>query len=379
MHITYFAPDLSETSVARRVRMLLDGGASVTPIGFHRGAAPVEQVEGVAAVDLGRTEDGRLVSRSVLIAREAWRAGRWREIVRRSDAILARNLDMCIIADAARIWAASSVPLNYECLDIHGSLLGNGLASRVLRAQERRLLRRSRTLTVSSPGFLSNYFHHLCVNLPTVILDENKRKTSEPRKDLSHDYRSGPPWRIGWFGNIRCVESFQILKSAAEHLPNLVDISLRGRPTAQLQDLIDQHLPKPNMRFGGLYHQTDLAEMYQDVHIMWAIDYSQRGANSKWLLPNRIYEAGYYNCPVIALAGTQTSTWLEEHGTGIIMRRPPTEVETFLAGLDTSTYRRIRSSTATIPTADVVHTNEDCRRFVAQMAERARSCQPSDG
>ena len=165
------------------------------------------------------------------------------------------------------------------------------------------------------------------------------------------------------------MESFRILRTAAERLPNLVDISLRGRPTSQLRDLTDQHLPLPNMRFGGSYRQTDLAELYQNVHMMWAIDYSQRGSNSNWLLPNRIYEAGYYNCPVIALAGTQTSTWLEEHGTGIIMRHPPSDVERFLADLDSSEYRRVKGSTAAIPTADLVHSIEDCRKFVAQIAD----------
>jgi hypothetical protein len=43
----------------------------------------------------------------------------------------------------------------------------------------------------------------------------------------------------------------------------------------------------------------------RDLHgcdAVWAQDLWQSGANSDWLLPNRIYEASYFGCPSIALA-----------------------------------------------------------------------------
>jgi len=52
--IVYFAHDLSDQAVHRRVRMLVAGGAAVTPIGFRRSAEAPKAVEGLHSIDLVR-------------------------------------------------------------------------------------------------------------------------------------------------------------------------------------------------------------------------------------------------------------------------------------------------------------------------------------
>ena len=127
------------------------------------------------------------------------------------------------------------------------------------------------------------------------------------------------------------------------------------------------------MRFGGPYEHTDLAAMYRNVDFMWGVDYFQRGLNSDWLLPNRLYEAGHYNCPIIALAGTQTALWLKAHGTGVIFRDPTTDLDPFCMNLTTAQYRDLQDSVAMIPTDDLVHTVEDCQHFVAELVSGHRA------
>ena len=264
MRVTYFANDLSDAAVARRVRMLRIGGADVKLLGFRRSASPVYEVEGIAAVDLGRTFDGRLGARCVQVLRRSLEAVKWRDMVSWADVVLARNLEMVTIAEAARVWAGSNVRLAYECLDIHTALFGNGLSSKLLRSLERRALNRSAALIVSSHGFLTNYFERLGVDLPNVILAENTRVLSETATERPRFTFNGerPPWRIGWFGKLRCVESFQMLMGLAQRHPGLVDVELRGRPTQELQSQITEHLPLANMRFGGSYAENDLASVY---------------------------------------------------------------------------------------------------------------------
>ena len=81
------------------------------------------------------------------------------------------------------------------------------------------------------------------------------------------------------------------------------------------------------MRFGGPYAQTDLASVYGTCDFTWAIDYSQRGQNSDWLLPNRRYEGTYYNSPAIAVAGTETASWLKSRKAGILLGDPKAELD----------------------------------------------------
>jgi succinoglycan biosynthesis protein ExoL len=372
MHVTYFANDLADAAVARRVRMLQVGGASVTLIGFRRTEQPIFQISGADAIDLGRTFDAQFLDRALKILHHSLQAGRWKDVVARSDFLLARNLEMGVLADFTRRSAGSNLRLIYECLDIHGLLLKRGIPSTLLRWWERRLLRKSAALIVSSPGFLKNYFEPLGIRLPPAIVSENKRMSEtadlqRPTLDLS---RGRAPWRVGWFGNIRCARSFEILKSLAQRNPDLVDIELRGRPTSNLQALIATNLPLANMRFSGPYAPSDLAAAYEACDLAWAIDFWQAGQNSAWLLPNRIYEGSFYNCPPIAVAGTETARWLTDRAAGVILKNPEADLEAFVTDLTSARYAELKRAVAAIPTTDLVHTVEECRRFVNSLAGR---------
>jgi succinoglycan biosynthesis protein ExoL len=89
--IAYFAHDLSDPSVHRRVRMLICGGSIVVPIGFRRTPEAPTAVEGVGAVDLGRTGDGMLARRALSVAGALIKLERIAEHIRGCDVILARN------------------------------------------------------------------------------------------------------------------------------------------------------------------------------------------------------------------------------------------------------------------------------------------------
>jgi hypothetical protein len=52
--------------------------------------------------------------------------------------------------------------------------------------------------------------------------------------------------------------------------------------------------------------------------------------NSDWLLPNRIYEASYFGCPSIALAGTETGRRVAADGLGFTVEEPTAEALTEL-------------------------------------------------
>ena len=375
MHVTYFAADLTDPALERRVRMLHRGGATVDILGFRRSAVPVPTVDGVATVDLGQTFHGKLGDRLIKVLRCSLEARNWRQIVRRSDVLLARNLEMATIADAARVWANARPRLVYECLDIHGSQLGTGVRSKVLRSWERRTLRRSAAVIISSPSHVANYFDHLGVALPEVIMAENKRLLPESaqRPDCVFDERR-PPWRIGWFGLLRCVESFQELRGLALRHPGLVDITLRGRPTAEVQSLIDRVLPMPSMRFEGAYTQADLATMYGACDFTWAIEFAgQSVENAKWALGNRLYEGSFYNVPTMALADTAMGAWLKSRRTGVLMADPSAELDSFFRGLTAAQYHALQRSTSDIPTSDLVWTTDDCRRFNARIAAHKMS------
>jgi hypothetical protein len=368
MDIAYFVHDLSDAAVHRRIRMLSLGGATVTPIGFRRRGEPAAAVEGRPAVDLGRTTDGALGRRAISVAGALWQLDAISRHVRGANVILARNLEMLVIAVRARQLFAPTATLVYECLDIHRLLLSSGPGGHLLRLIESKLWRSVELLLTSSPAFVHNYFAPRGFPAP-IMLVENKVLVLDDRATATHAAKPppGPPWRIGWFGMIRCHKSFEMLAALARAADGAVEVVIRGQPSdAVFADFPAAIASSPHVGYAGPYRNpADLPRIYSDVHFSWAIDYFEQGQNSRWLLPNRMYEGSLYGTVPIALADVETGRWLAERGVGVLLGD---SVETQLAGffrrLDAAMYLRLANSMNGLPRADLVSGRSDCRDLV---------------
>ena len=356
----------------RRLGMLTAGGAAVTPIGFRRSPAPISAVEGIAPVDLGQTGDGKLARRAFSVVETLAKLGSFADSLRGVDAILARNLEMLVIAARARRRFAPGAKLIYECLDIHRMLLSKRLDGRLLRMLESRLWRDVDLLLTSSPAFIKNYF--IPRNFPSPIrLVENKVLVPEKQQPGILDLRpQGPPWRIGWFGMIRCQRSLEILESIARKAEGAVEVVIRGRPSEAVFDDFQERIDQMrHVRFDGPYRSADLPAFYGEVHFAWAIDYFEQGQNSDWLLPNRIYEGTLYGAVPIALANVETGNWLSQRGAGVVLGEPlETELVGFFRQLDDNGYTSLSEAIRTVHRTDLVVDRSECRALVEALCDK---------
>ena len=153
----------------------------------------------------------------------------------------------------------------------------------------------------------------------------------------------GPPWRIGYFGVIRCRRSLECLSALVRSLPGLVEVDVRGKIASSVADQFDTILSRsPGMAYHGAYrYPDDLASIYGQVHLSWVIDCYEAGLNSSWLLPNRLYEGGYYRAVPIAMRGVETGRWLDRHGLGLLIDEPIEQsILELVAGLTPEHYQR---------------------------------------
>jgi succinoglycan biosynthesis protein ExoL len=366
--IAYFVHDLTDPAVQRRVRMLGAGGAVVTPIGFRRGAQPVNDVEGVSAMEIGRSADGMLLRRALTVIGALMKRRNLARRVVGSDAIIARNLEMLVLAAEVRKRYAPDAKLVYECLDIHRILLAKRPDGALLRALESKLWRQVDLLITSSPAFVRNYFTPRGFAAPIRLVENKVLVLGEdcPRT-VAQKRRSGPPWHIGWFGMIRCRKSLEILSSLARELGGAVKVVIRGRPSnAVFPDFNEVIAGRTNVSYLGPYRNpADLDEIYGDVHFVWAVDYYESGQNSAWLLPNRIYEGTFYGAVPIGLAQVETGGWLKEHAMGVVANEPlEAWLIDFFRCLDEGGYAKLGKAVAALPRETLVADRADCRELV---------------
>jgi hypothetical protein len=128
----------------------------------------------------------------------------------------------------------------------------------------------------------------------------------------------------------------------------------------------------PGVRFLGAYGPEDLERLYGQVHFTWAIDYFEEGQNSKWLLPNRIYEGCLHGAVPVALDGTETASFLRANGVGIVLAdtSPGTLVDT-LGGLGPEALRGLASAVSARPASTFAADARDARLLVDRLTQAA--------
>lgn len=321
--IAFFGHDSADAANRRRIQAFQDDGLAVIGYMMHRRDPGELSWDNV---DLGETRDSAFLQRISSIFSGASIAAEDAERLQSADLIYARNLDMLALAFLTKRKLNLKTPVVYESLDVHRLLSRRDLIGQAMRAIEHRFLKRTAGLIVSSPGFIYNHFARYYPGDFTPYIVENRLATGA-------DYGPRPspqpsdgdaPLQIGWIGKLRCKRSLDLLANVADQLGEKVHIHLHGIPARTEVEVFEPIIDaRPNMTFHGRYRSPeDLADIYRPLDVVWAGDFMEAGHNSVWLLPNRIYEGGYYAVPSIAPEGTQTASWILEKNVGYSVPEP---------------------------------------------------------
>ena len=323
-------------------------------------------------LDLGHVPNQQFGRRLLRLLRAATIVLRNPKFVSGNDVVIARNFDLLALAWLARLRSLSAgTPLIYECLDIHGLFIGTRPVNRAMRFLERALLRRTALLWVSSPGFLNGYFKPVQGYSGAVEVIENKLWFDHvvPARPKPEDRKtSGDVLALGWVGSIRCRQSLDLLTECAQRLGPKLRIVIHGNVHRHALDTFDDIVGTcDTITYRGPYrYPDDLERIYLGCDAVWAQDLWQRGSNSDWLLPNRIYEASWFGCPSIAVAGTETGRRVTASGLGFTVAKPDAgALAALLASLDRDKLRAASLRLLAIQGSEFRLTPEDVARALA--------------
>jgi hypothetical protein len=220
-----------------------------------------------------------------------------------------------------------------------------------------------------------NYFETLSlVHLPVILLENKvylpKQEATEPC--LLHERAKAPPWKIGWFGAIRCKKSLAILNELARLGDGLIEVIIRGRIAQdQLPDFEQRVHDTKWIHFEGVYQNpNDLAKIYNDVHFTWAIDMFEEGQNSAWLLPNRLYEGGLYNAVPLALENVEIGHFLNRLQLGVVFKDVQAQtLLSFFKNLTIEEYQKKENQAMQAPRQTWLADQEDCVTLIERLKE----------
>ena len=318
MDVVILGHDEADARFGRRTAFFASAGFQVAPMAFtrqdHAGVKVVPD-----SISLGVTARRAYVRRLAALAGSVRVVWRHRAAFRRASWIYAINLDNTLLGIAARWLTGSRAGLAMELADVQPVMLRRDAAGSAVRAAERFAFRHTQLVVTTSPGFEREYLpeHGWAGN--TVLMENTVFPA--PVKDDLPNLPYGPPWRIGWFGVHRCQESWETLRALVDRMPGKVELVLAGYPTmVDNTRFMAEVRAAPATTFLGRYrYPDDLGRLYGQVHFNWCVDRSAEGGNSSWLLPNRLYEGGWFSVPALVEAGSQAGRWVEDHASGVIL------------------------------------------------------------
>ncbi len=372
LDVLYLAHDVADPAIRRRTLTLQAGDALVTVAGFRRGTG---SVTGDGVLELGVTSDGRFAQRIAAVLKAATLLRGKLRGQGKPDVIIARNLEMLALANRANAIFGGDIPIVYECLDIHRLMLRKDFTGRALRMAEQYLGRNVRLLITSSPAFIENYFKPMSrLKAPTLLLEnkvislgeDNLSPALVPRPPLP-----GEPWKIGWFGALRCRKSLKLLAAFTRAMEGKFEVVLRGRPAySEFEDFDGFVANEPFMTFHGPYRNPEeLADIYNEVQFSWSIDFFEEGMNSSWLLPNRLYEGCRYGAVPIAMQGTETARYVGNKGIGLLLDRAESPaLASLLSGMGVERYTEAFQRIASIDPGNWTFDRADCQLLVRRLA-----------
>ena len=392
-----FAFERGDARVKKRVSALQAQGWCVKGYMFHRIRDKVDEPPFWENVELGITENRQYLKRAFVLLSSLRVLWQHRAALREAAVFYVVNTDNALLALAAR-WMVrhpgGPAPMVLELADVQPAMLGQGLRGRVMRAVERFVLSRTALLVTTSPGFVRNYFTPLQKFTGPVFLLENKvypsigiaahahtasNSTDALTPTTRPPARGGKPWVIGLFGAFRCRRSIELMRQLAVRFPDRVHFYLRGYPSGTDASGIAALLEGlPNLEWGGAYqYPGDLAAIYGQIDFNWTFDFADTGANSAWLLPNRIYEGGLFGCPALADASTETGRWVTDHAAGWTFDGPiESSLAAFLEQLTESEWQGKQAACARLPTTLTCGEADYVALSAALSRLAARECQP---
>lgn len=310
-------PVLGHPRHAKRIAMLKKSGFNIEAVAFerdyHKGRLPDCPVK-----ILGKISQGRYLIR---IFRLITIIPKLRNNIRQNDLVYTFGLDMALAAVVAGI--GMNKPIILEVGDIRKIQSSNGVIGIFVRAIEQFVVNRCKLLVVTAQGFIDGYYHKMLdIKTDSMVL-ENKLESKSSNDEIKELPKGIPfidrPLRIGYFGMLRCDWSWRVLEAWAISRPDEIEIDVAGLP------VIPANIPERaksilNINFQGEYRSPDdLPMLYGNVDLIWGCQpyTDSKDFNFPFALSNRLYEACYYQRPIINRIGSGNAELAKQLGIGI--------------------------------------------------------------
>ncbi|WP_028894689.1 hypothetical protein [Syntrophorhabdus aromaticivorans] len=324
--------------------MLQEEGFEVEALAFerkyHKGRLP-----SCAVTRIGAIEHGKYAARLLKFIKALPLI---RSAISRNDFVYASGQDMAFLGFLAGLGLGK--PIVMEVGDLVNIQLLPNIKGKIFRIFDRWITRRYALLVVISEGFLNEYYRKwLGLNIPGLVIQNKLESNSLQRLPISiadekqkDKPASEKPLRIGYFGLLRDLWSWQVLSTLAQQHPERYEIVLAGMPInpSNISELAEHFT---NVKYIGEYRSPEgLPFIYQQIDMVWACypEIKEDDWNLRWGRPNRFYESCFFKKPCFAREGSLFAEDVKSYNMGCLIR--DVDVQKVVKQISSITYNEFK-------------------------------------
>lgn len=197
----------------------------------------------------------------------------------------------------------------------------------ILMIIDRNLAQTSNTIVFTSKGFYLKYYNKYVSKEKTVI-KENRFKTYGKVKPIPRV--KNDRIRIAYIGAFRYGD---IINSLLITVSKRDDIDLNfygdgnGAVVVKMKKYADEY---SNITYNGPFkNPDDLEEIYAENNLNFVV-YNNTLDNERVAMPNKYYESGYFNVPIVCASGTYVGERVLRNGMGWVSDIGTNDISDFL-------------------------------------------------
>lgn len=245
------------------------------------------------------------------------------KFLNRSKNIYAFGQDLSILANFF-----INKKIQYEISDILW-LYKSNFQKKILRKIDYFIAKRSNKVYFTSEGFYVKYYNFLSLDKIEII--ENKFKSFGrvfPIENIKTD-----KIRVAYIGSFRYKDIIRNLMNITSSNTDVI-LSFYGDGPSDIVNEIKNKTKNSNqINYSGAFRNPDdLEQIYAENNINFVV-YDNSLENERVALPNKYYESGYFNIPILCASNTFLSEKVEEHRMGWNINPDAESITSFFANL----------------------------------------------
>jgi len=356
MEIIFLNPSAHFARFKKRAEAVARLGVKIKVLAFERESYPGRKWT-LPFYSIGRIQHGNYLIRMIHLFKAFKIINKHS---RKATHIYAFGLDMAIMGFIVTLVNSNNQKLVYEIGDIREIFLGNTVISKLLRQADKFVASHSFLMVVTSNFFISCYYKNR-LGIQNLRFIEIENKLDE--KQFSHkpasliNNKNHKKIRLGYFGVIRCKQSWELLKDIAKHYHH-IHIVVYGVPVHINMFHSDIENIKNIHYYGPYVYPDDLTKIYNNVDIVWELGIHGKD-NLKCAKRCRYYESLYFQRPMIAQRDTPGGDCIEKYDIGLCVDlNNPDETRKTIAQISFDDLNRWRQNMKKLPKHLSTYTNE---------------------